>query len=134
MACPILPPKGDLLAKNPARGAATRISDLCLGGIPLLLFPPLAMFTIRYPSVWIAKVAAAFSTMPEKPWALFVLLFCVNTLAHPYAGITHDSRLYSVQVLNRVEEGTYAEDLFFRYGSQDEYSLFSRLAAPLVRV
>ena len=62
------------------------------------------------------------------------MLLTINTLAQPYTGITHDARLYSVQVLNRVEHGAYADDLFFRYGSQDDYSLFSHLAAPLVRL
>jgi hypothetical protein len=37
-----------------------------------------------------------------------------------------------VQAQNRVEHGAYDDDLFFRYGSQDTYSIFSPLAAPLV--
>jgi hypothetical protein len=65
---------------------------------------------------------------------LLLLLFCINSLAQPYAGITHDARLYSGQVLNHAEGGIYADDLFFHYGSQDDYSLFSRLASPLVRL
>jgi hypothetical protein len=36
--------------------------------------------------------------------------------------------------MNHVEEGAYADDLFFRYGSQDQYTLFSPLMAPLVRL
>lgn len=91
------------------------------------------MTTIRFPSAWIAKAHDAFAGLAEKPWTLFWLMLAVNTVALPYAGITHDARLYSVQVLNQVEDGAYADDLFFRYGSQDQYSLFSRLAAPLVR-
>jgi hypothetical protein len=87
----------------------------------------------RYPSVWITKTADALTRLAEKPWTLFLLLLCVNTIAQPYAGINHDARLYSVQVLNYVEGGSYADDLFFRYGSQDDYSLFSRLAGPLVQ-
>jgi hypothetical protein len=102
-------------------------------GIPKLLYLCLAMMTNRYPSEWLAKAEQGLARIAERPWTLFLLLFCVNTLAQPYAGITHDARLYSVQVLNSVEDGTYADDLFFRYGSQDDYSLFSRLAAPLVR-
>ena len=90
------------------------------------------MTTIRFPSEWIARAHDAFASLAEKPWTLFWLLLAVNTVALPYAGITHDARLYSVQVLNQVEDGAYADDLFFRYGSQDQYSLFSRLAAPVV--
>src|ERR1700733_3270448 len=91
------------------------------------------MTTIRFPSEWIASAHDAFAGLAEKPWTLFWLLLAVNTVTFPYAGITHDTRLYSIQVLNQVEDGTYSDDLFFRYGSQDQYSLFSRLAAPLVR-
>lgn len=88
--------------------------------------------TVRYPWEWIARVQEGFARLAESPWALFLILCTVNTIARPYGGITHDTRLYSGQVLNRVESGSYADDLFFRYGSQDDYSLFSRLAAPLV--
>ena len=95
---------------------------------------PLAMMSMRYPSEWLAKAADTLARVAENPWALFVLLLVVNTVTQPYMGITHDTRLYSVQVLNQVEDGSYADDLFFRYGSQDQYSLFSRLAAPLVRL
>jgi hypothetical protein len=91
------------------------------------------MMTDRYRFEWIAKAEEALTRVAQKPWALFLLLLCINTLAQPYAGIAHDSRLYSVQVLNQVEGGSYADDIFFRYGSQDDYSLFSRLAAPMVR-
>src|ERR1019366_5425257 len=90
------------------------------------------MMSLRFPSDWIVKANDTLARLAEKPWALFVILLAINTIDRPYSGITHDSRLYSVQVLNQVEGGAYADDLFFRYGSQDEYSLFSRLAAPLV--
>ena len=87
----------------------------------------------RFRFEWIARVENALAELAQRPWALFLLLLCTNTLAQPYAGITHDSRLYSMQVLNQVEEGSFSDDIFFQYGSQDDYSLFSRLAAPLVR-
>jgi hypothetical protein len=90
------------------------------------------MMTLRFPTDWIVKANDALARLADRPWALFVILLAVNTIARPYAGIAHDSRLYSVQVVNHVEGGAYADDLFFRYGSQDEYSLFSRLATPLV--
>ncbi len=90
------------------------------------------MMTLRFPTDWIVKANDTLARLADKPWALFVILLAVNTVARPYSGIAHDARLYSVQVLNRVEGGSYADDLFFRYGSQDEYSVFSRLAAPLV--
>src|SRR5579883_2224823 len=88
---------------------------------------------IHYPSAWLARVEEALCALAESRWGLLLLLLSVNAVALPYAGITHDARLYSGQVLNHVEDGAYSGDLFFRYGSQDKYSLFSVLAAPLVR-
>lgn len=90
------------------------------------------MMTLRYPSEWIDRARDALAQLADRPWHLLAILLLVNAIAQPYAGITHDTRLYSVQVLNQVEGGTYSDDLFFRYGSQDDYSLFSRLTAPLV--
>lgn len=88
----------------------------------------------QYPSAWIAAARDGLARLADRPLVLFVVLFTINALSRPYLGITHDTRLYSGQVLNHVEDGAYADDLFFRYGSQDQYSLFSRLAAPLVQV
>ncbi len=74
----------------------------------------------------------AIAALAARPWSLCCVLLAVNALARPYAGITHDAQLYSVQVLNQLQPNVYADDLFFRYGSQDQFSLFSRCAAPLV--
>ncbi len=51
---------------------------------------------------------------------------------HPYAGIVHDSRLYVAQALRVLQPGVFDRDLFFAFGSQDDFTLFSRLFAPLV--
>lgn len=45
--------------------------------------------------------------------------------ALPYTGITHDGLLYTAQALNRLYPDIYGQDVFFRYGSQDDYTLFS---------
>lgn len=81
---------------------------------------------------WSARAAGAFRGLAARPGTLFLLLLALNALARPYADLTHDAQMYGVQVLNQVEHGAYADDLFFRYGSQDQFSVFSRLAAPLV--
>jgi hypothetical protein len=61
-----------------------------------------------------------------------MLLLALNAMARPYASLAHDARLYGVQVLNQLENGAYNDDLFLRYGSQDQFSVFSRIVAPLV--
>ncbi len=88
------------------------------------------MNTVPHP--WLAKVSEALARLADRPWTFFALLVLLNALARPYAGFYQDARLYSGQVLNQVEHGAYADDLFFRYGSQDQFSAFSRVMAPIV--
>jgi hypothetical protein len=52
--------------------------------------------------------------------------------AHPYRGIEHDAVLYALQALRSLEPQSLGDDLFFRYGSQDAYTLFSPLYAALI--
>jgi hypothetical protein len=83
---------------------------------------------------WTDRAADALRALADRPAALFAVLLALNAAAMPYGGFVHDARLYGVQVLNKVEGGAFADDLFFRYGSQDKYSVFSAAAAPLASV
>src|SRR5688572_28920250 len=83
---------------------------------------------------WMDRAAQAIRMLAERPWSLFVMLLALNALARPYGQLVHDARLYGLQVLNQLENGAYADDLFLRYGSQDQFSIFSRFAAPLAGV
>ena len=71
-----------------------------------------------------------FVRISVNPVSLFCGLLLINAIAQPYSGLIHDARLYAVQVLNRVDPGLYADDLFLKYGSQDKFSLFSQTVAP----
>ncbi|MBO0733948.1 MAG: hypothetical protein J2P49_06470, partial [Methylocapsa sp.] len=51
---------------------------------------------------------------------------------HPYKGIVHDGRLYTIQALNGLEGGRFSQDLYFRFGSQDSLSFFSFFYEPLI--
>jgi hypothetical protein len=64
---------------------------------------------------------------------LFLILLSVNAWALPYAGVVQDSRLYGIQVINRIENGSFGDDLYLQFGSQDRYTYFSSVAVPLVR-
>src|SRR5580704_13550837 len=86
------------------------------------------------PLTWSDRVCQAIGKLAAQPWSLLCVLLACNALARPYAGITHDARLYSAQVLNQLDPGTYGDDLFFRYGSQDQFSIFSQFAAPFVAI
>ncbi len=81
---------------------------------------------------WLAKSTDAFRSLAEQPVTLFLLLLALNAVVRPYSNCTHDARLYSLQVINQAEGGAYVDDVFLRYGSQDQYSIFSRIVAPLV--
>ncbi|MCZ2342557.1 MAG: hypothetical protein LC104_12310 [Bacteroidales bacterium] len=65
--------------------------------------------------------------------ALVIVALGLNAVAIPYFGLFHDSILYGVQTLNQVDPGHFQQDLFFKYGSQDQFSLFSTLAALLAK-
>src|SRR5262249_21752786 len=55
-----------------------------------------------------------------------------NAIARPCSATAHDARLYSLQALNFAEHGAFADDVFLRFGSQDQFTLFSRTVGPLV--
>ena len=71
--------------------------------------------------------------LAADPVTLVCLLLAANALVEPYRGLDHDSRLYAVQTLERIHPGSFAGDLYLRYGSQDRYSVFTVLMAPLVQ-
>lgn len=54
-------------------------------------------------------------------------------VTRPYGGLWHDSRLYTAQALRLIQPDNFAHDLFFLYGSQDDYTLFSPLYALAIR-
>jgi hypothetical protein len=47
----------------------------------------------------------------------------------PYSGIVHDARFYILQGLAHIDPIRYANDLYFRFGSQDDFSLSGFLTA-----
>lgn len=63
---------------------------------------------------------------------LFLFLLTVWFFGHPYHGIWNDGLLYTAQALHRLYPAVYGNDLFFLYGSQDEFTLFTPIYAALV--
>jgi hypothetical protein len=62
-------------------------------------------------------------------WVLALYFMC-----RPYRGVRHDAQIYFGQALLRLSPEWMSHDLFFQYGSQDRYSIFSTLFAPVLRV
>jgi hypothetical protein len=56
-------------------------------------------------------------------------LFGLWCATHPYYGYYHDTRLYLLQALARLNPAAYSDDLFVRYGSQDNFSAFGAILA-----
>lgn len=68
---------------------------------------------------------------PDAAGGLFlVYLVGVWLMIHWYQGITHDGVLYAGQALARLYPDL-KRDLFFAYGSQDDFTLFTPLFAAL---
>ena len=63
---------------------------------------------------------------------LFLFLLAVWFFGHSYRGIRHDGLLYAVQALHRLYPAVYGNDLFFLFGSQDDFTLFTSLYAAFV--
>lgn len=55
-------------------------------------------------------------------------------LGHPYAGVWHDARLYMLAAAHWSAPASYARDLFFIFGSQDDFTLFSPLYGALIHL
>jgi hypothetical protein len=78
---------------------------------------------------------ADFDIMETLRRASPVLLVVGIWLAfHPYAGIVHDSRLYVAQAMRALHPEIFNKDFFFAFGSQDDYTLLSKVFAPLVGI
>jgi hypothetical protein len=53
-------------------------------------------------------------------------------LSHPYRGIWHDAVLYTVQALHDAHPEHFKHDLFFQFGSQDDWTLYGKIYEKLI--
>ena len=65
---------------------------------------------------------------------IFLLLLALWFFFHPYQGLWEDGVFYALQALARLRPEAYAKDLFFLYGSQDDFTLFSPVYATFIRM
>jgi hypothetical protein len=67
----------------------------------------------------------------SRPGMAVLALLGVATwaLSHAYAGLFHDSGLYTLQALARLHPGSLSSDVFLKFGSQDRFTLFSPIYA-----
>jgi hypothetical protein len=64
----------------------------------------------------------------------YLILLPLALLMFPHKGIIHDTRLYVFDILNIAHEGIFANDILTIVGTQDKYTLFSIIAAPLYKI
>jgi hypothetical protein len=82
--------------------------------------------------IWQTRVVPALDLLAVRPALLFAVLWALNAIKFPYGGLIHDARLYGLQAQNQASGGAYSRDLFLRFGSQDQFTPFSRVVGPLV--
>jgi len=71
----------------------------------------------------------------QRRWLLALLplaTVALLLLLHPYRGLVHDARLYTIQALSHLQPELFGNDIFVRSGSQDDYTLFSPLFARMI--
>jgi hypothetical protein len=80
--------------------------------------------------VW-ANATSASRAGDFPVWFGAVVVAGLWLLARPYIGVRHDGVLYLGQTLIQLEPKSLSHDLFFAFGSQDKFSIFSRVNAAL---
>jgi len=73
-------------------------------------------------------------TRSEPARVALVLVFaaCAWLVTHPFLGIFQDGRLYALQGLAQLHPDALGGDVFLRFASQDDYTLFSPLYAMFI--
>ena len=66
--------------------------------------------------------------------SIFLTLISIWILSHPYKGIVHDSKLYTLQAMSHIKPEIFKHDLFLRFDSQENYSVFSYPYAFIIRL
>lgn len=73
------------------------------------------------------------ASSPYNVWVGVVFLVGLWLLVRPYFGIRHDGILYTAQAYARLMPDIFKQDIFFAYGSQDDFTLYSRGFAFLIQ-
>ena len=65
--------------------------------------------------------------------AFVLVLTALWMILTPYPGITHDGQGYALQALERLEPGVFGDDIFLRFQSQDDFTIFPPLQAAAIQ-
>jgi hypothetical protein len=64
--------------------------------------------------------------------AMLLLIAALWLATRPYQGIVDDARFYMVEALREIQPDGFASDLYFHFGSQNKFTIFSKLYVPFV--
>lgn len=82
-----------------------------------------------------SSAAVPINERSRPAWHLLPLLLAVLAawmLVHAYLGIRQDAVLYAMQGLAHAHPGMWMQDIYLRYGSQDNFSIFATLYARVI--
>ncbi len=66
-------------------------------------------------------------------WCLLAIMIIGWMSAHSWHGIYHDGVLYLAQALSHLNPAGFGRDLFFVFGSQDQFTIFASLQAAAIK-
>lgn len=66
--------------------------------------------------------------------SLLLLIAALWLATRPYYGIVQDARFYVLPALRLLHPAAFADDLYFRFGATDRFTIFARLCAPFLAV
>lgn len=69
---------------------------------------------------------------PLQLLVLYGSIAVLMLITRPYYGIWHDGILYTAQAVKLLYPENYSNDLFFMYGSQDNYTIFTNIYALFI--
>lgn len=90
------------------------------------------MNTAINPGVGALPIADSSSRVAVLGLGLFALATWM--LQHPYSGIYHDSAIYSLLALAHLHADLLSGDVFLRFGSQDQFTIFSPMFAATIKL
>ena len=86
----------------------------------------------RAPSTGAADTSRTAATRTLGVFALLLVYLALWTVTGRYWGLQHDAQAYAAQALAKIDPGTLAGDLFLRFQSQDDFTLFPYLYARVI--
>ncbi len=76
--------------------------------------------------------SSRFAWSRATDWISAAAVLALWLISRPYRGVRHDALLYLGQVLRRLMPDRFDSDLFLRVASQEKYSFFAPMMAPIV--